>query len=61
MSVGFEETVRYVCRKCGWEWSRKVNVSLSPETIDCIKNGLLVHLERPISGPEGPCCNRSKR
>lgn len=54
MSVCVEDTVRYVCRKCGWRWSRKFMVELTPEVVTLAKGGAT--LSRPISVPEGRCC-----
>ena len=49
-----DDTVRYVCRKCGWRWSRKIRVRLTPEITELAKAGIV--LSRPISVPEGLCC-----
>jgi hypothetical protein len=54
MSTCLEDTVRYVCRKCGWRWSKPVNVKLTLALME-VAIGVRV-LSRPISVPEGPCC-----
>ena len=57
MSVTLYDTVRYVCRKCGWRWSRSIRVKLTPEVMELAKAGIV--LTRPISVPEGRCCSQS--
>lgn len=54
MTISIGTTIRYECRTCGWQWTRPMRVTLTPEILERAGDG--DPFDRIISVPKCRGC-----